>query len=282
MNGQTLKIGIVAPGSPLREEAADRVQALAASLFPDHTPDLLFHPQCFDRWGHFAGTDEQRAGALVEYANDETIDAIWFARGGYGACRLLDLTIPNLNGHARRKTFLGYSDAGSLLGALYAAGFRRLAHGPMPTDINREDGEKAVARALQFLVRGDHATLEASVTATTKAVAFNSTILAHLVGTPHLPDLAGHILMLEDVSEYAYRIDRTLWQITSCPAIRTVAGIKLGRFSDIPDNDPDFQQTEEDIATHWCAVSGIPYLGRADIGHDVDNKIVPFGAHVTS
>ena len=282
MNGQTLKIGIVAPGSPLTEQAADRVRELAASLYPDHTPNLLFHPQCFDCWGHFAGTDDTRAAALVDYANDETIDAIWFARGGYGACRLLDLAVPKLNDHARRKTFLGYSDAGSLLGALYAAGFRRLAHGPMPTDINREDGEKAVARALQFLVTGDSATLEGSVSGATKAVAFNSTILAHLVGTPHLPDLTDHILMLEDVSEYAYRIDRTLWQITSCPEIRKVAGIKLGRFSDIPDNDPDFQQSEEDIAKHWCAVSGILYLGRADIGHDVDNKIVPFGTHVTS
>ncbi len=282
MNGQTLKIGIVAPGSPLKEEAADRVRALAASLFPDHTPDLLFHPQCFDRWGHFAGTDDQRAGALIDFANDATIDAIWIARGGYGACRILDQTIPELNNEARRKTFLGYSDAGSLLGALYAAGFRRIAHGPMPTDINREDGEKAVARALRFLVANDSSTVEPTLNSTSKAVAFNSTILAHLVGTPHLPDLTDHILMLEDVSEYAYRIDRTLWQITSTPQIRKIAGLRLGRFSDIPENDPDFQQTEEDIAQHWCAKSGIPYLGRADIGHDVDNKIVPFGAQVTS
>ena len=83
--------------------------------------------------------------------------------------------------------------------------------------------------------------------------------------------------MLEEVSEYMYRIDRALLHITSNPMIRGVAGIRLGRCSAIPPNDPDFGQSEEDIAQHWCEISGIPYLGRADIGHDVANKVVPFG-----
>ncbi len=68
--------------------------------------------------------------------------------------------------------------------------------------------------------------------------------------------------------------------ITSHPSIRRVAGIRLGRCSLIPPNDPEFGSDEEDIAKHWCEVSGIPWLGRADIGHDIDNKVVPFG-HAT-
>jgi muramoyltetrapeptide carboxypeptidase len=83
--------------------------------------------------------------------------------------------------------------------------------------------------------------------------------------------------MLEEVSEYMYRIDRTLLQITSNPMMRRAKGLRLGRCSAIPANDPDFGQSEEDVIRHWCDVSGIPYLGRADIGHDIDNKIVPFG-----
>jgi muramoyltetrapeptide carboxypeptidase len=74
-----------------------------------------------------------------------------------------------------------------------------------------------------------------------------------------------------------YRIDRSLFHITSNPAVRRVAGIRLGRCSAIPDNDPDFGQTEVEVVQHWCRKSGIPYLGRADIGHDASNKIVPFG-----
>jgi muramoyltetrapeptide carboxypeptidase len=68
-----------------------------------------------------------------------------------------------------------------------------------------------------------------------------------------------------------------MFHLTSNPGIRRVAGIRLGRCSNIPPNDPAFGQSEEEVVKHWCAVSGIPYLGRADIGHDIDNKIVPFG-----
>jgi muramoyltetrapeptide carboxypeptidase len=74
-----------------------------------------------------------------------------------------------------------------------------------------------------------------------------------------------------------YRIDRSLFHLTSNPAIRGVAGIRLGRCSDIPPNDPDFGMNEEAVARYWCERSGIPWLGRADIGHDADNRIVPFG-----
>ena len=86
--------------------------------------------------------------------------------------------------------------------------------------------------------------------------------------------------MLEEVGEAMYRIDRSLFHITSQPAIRRVAGLMLGRCSDITPNDPDFGMSEEEIARDWCARSGIAWLGRADIGHDADNKVVPFGAGV--
>ena len=210
-------------------------------------------------------------------ANDASFDALWFARGGYGSCRLAERLLPKLTGAARQKTYLGYSDAGALLAGMYKEGFGGLAHGPMPSDINREGGDAAVRRALAFLVDRVPDSLEATVTPTTMTAAFNLTVLSNLIGTPLQPDLTGHILMLEDVAEYMYRIDRAMFHITSNPGIRTVAGIKLGRCSDIPPNEPEFGQTEEEVTEHWCRISGIPYLGRADIGHDVDNKVVPFG-----
>jgi muramoyltetrapeptide carboxypeptidase len=185
--------------------------------------------------------------------------------------------IAGLTPAAGKKLYLGYSDAGALLGALYKHGFDGAAHGSMPADINRESGEVAVARALSFLIDGAANTLEPTVSPTTKTAAFNMAVFSQLLGTPLQPDLTGHILMLEDVSEHVYRIDRAMFHITSNPAVRKVDGIKLGRCSEIPLNDPDFGQSEEEVVRHWCGVSGIPYLGRADIGHDIDNKIVPFG-----
>ncbi len=103
------------------------------------------------------------------------------------------------------------------------------------------------------------------------------TILSQSIGTPLQPDLTGHVLMLEEVSEQIYRIDRAMFHITSNDAVRRVVGIRLGRCSAIPPNDPEFGQDEVAVVEHWCRVAGIAYLGRADIGHDSDNKIVPFG-----
>jgi muramoyltetrapeptide carboxypeptidase len=268
------RIGVVAPGSRLEPVVAEQVQALAAASRPN--AEIQFHPQCFLTSGHFAGDDASRARAFLEIANDESFDALWVARGGYGACRVADAVLAGLTESARGKVYLGYSDAGSMLAGLYKAGFR-CAHGPVAADIRRDRGEAAVERALAWLVDRDAAALEPNVSPQTPAAAFNITILCHLIGTPLEPDLSGHVLMLEEVSEYMYRIDRSLFHLTSNPGIRKVAGIRLGRCSDIPSNDPDFGQTEEDAARHWCAVAGIPYLGRADIGHDVENKIVPFG-----
>ncbi len=278
MHGRRRRIGVVAPGGRLTPETADATLSLAAAVYPDDTPEIVFHPQCFLSDGHFAGPDALRAEAVLDVANDPGFDAVWFGRGGYGSNRLLELVLPRLTLAARSKTWLGYSDMGFLLGGLYREGFERLAHGPMPVDLRRDGGDLAVTRALRWLADDDAEALEPSLLDEERPVAaFNMTILSQLIGTPFQPDLTGHVLMLEEVSEHHYRIDRMLFHITSNPEVRRIAGLKLGRCSPVPDNDPAFGRDEEAIALDWCQRSGIPWLGRADIGHDVDNKVVPFG-----
>jgi len=269
-----MRIGIVAPSTPILKETAERVTALAAEAFPD--VELVFHPQCFLSHRHFAGEDELRARAFIEVADDPGFDALWFARGGYGSCRIAEDVVAGLGPAARDKAYLGYSDAGYMLAGLYRAGFPHLAHGPMPNDLRREGGRAAVERALAWLTRRDPSALEPSLDEAA-AAAFNVTVFSQLLGTPVEPDLAGHVLMLEDVSEHMYRTDRALFHITGNPMVRTVAGIRLGRCTEVPDNDPDFGASEEEVFRYWCDRSGIPYLGRADIGHDAQNKVVPFG-----
>lgn len=271
LKGSTVRIGIVAPSCRLEESVAGRLTDLARDAFGAAAPDFLIHPQCFMTDGHFAGPDAARADAFVDLANDPSIDAIWFARGGYGACRMVDLALPRLASVAGDKRYLGYSDAGFLLAGLYKAGIGQVAHGPMPSDIKRAGGDAAVLRGLEWLM---NPTLPANGP---KQAAFNLTVLSQLLGTPLQPDLTGHVLMIEEVGEYMYRIDRSLFHLTSNPGIRSIAGLMLGRCSDVPDNDPDFVLNEEDVTRHWCAHSGIAYLGRADIGHDAQNKVIPFG-----
>jgi muramoyltetrapeptide carboxypeptidase len=277
-----LRIGIVAPSCTLDPA----IPAKLAALAPDQ--DFVFHPQCFLSEGHFAGPDQAREDALVEMANDPGIDAIWFARGGYGACRVAGGAIARMGEAAQAKRYLGYSDAGFLLAGLYARGIGEVAHGPMPSGLHREDGAAAVLRGLDWLrtgkAEGSGDTPSAALNIAPplvgtrhKQAAFNLMVFSQLLGTPLQPDLTDHVLMLEEVSEYMYRVDRAMFHVTSNANVRQVAGIMLGRVSDVPANDPDFGQSEEEVTRYWCAKASIPYLGRADIGHDAGNRVVAFG-----
>lgn len=275
-----MRIGICAPSTPFTREDAARVTALATTTHPH--AELVFHDQCFAEAGHFAGPDYTRVAAFVDLANDRDLDAVWFVRGGYGACRIAQDAVAALKSAAGDKIYMGYSDAGNLLGALYAAKIGRVCHGPMPADMRRDGGEAALVRALDWMLHASPQSLEPHVQAGAKHAAFNLMTLAMMVGTPLMPDLSGHVLMVEEVSEYLYGYDRAFFHVTSHLQSAGLAGLRLGRVSDVPDNDRPFGEGAEEIARRWCAKTGISYLGRADIGHDADNHIVPFGLATSS
>ena len=272
--GESVKrIAIVAPSCTLKRDAAAHVEAFAAAR---GGCELRIHPQCFLSDGHFAGSDEARLAALREVMADPSVDAVWFARGGYGSNRIAGAALRDLPAAARSKTYLGYSDAGFLLGGFHRAGLR-VAHGPMPHDVLRDGGDAAIARALDWLVDRDSSALEPDARA--PAFAFNLTVLSCLLGTELEPDLSGADLLIEEVSEHHYRIDRLMFHITSSPNVRRAARIRLGRVDDIPSNDPPFERDELAIVEDWCTRSGIALGGRAAIGHHADNRVVPFGSN---
>ncbi len=266
-----IRVAVCAPSTPFDREDAARVAALAGEYAE---LELHFHEQCFAEDGHFAGPDAVRLAAFLDCANDPAFDAVWFARGGYGANRIAQDAVARLDPAARDKAFLGYSDGGYLLAALYRARIGRPVHAPMPTDVRREGGEAAVRRTLGWLC-GDRSGEEASLGGGHPVAAFNLTTLAMLGGTPIMPGLAGHVVMVEEVSEYLYAVDRLFFHATA--HLGGVAGLRLGRVSDVPENDRAFGASVEEIARFWCARHGIAFLGAADIGHDAANRIVPFG-----
>lgn len=265
-----MKIAVVAPSCTLTRQAADRLEALVRER---GDCEVVIHPQCFLVEGHFAGPDEARLSALREVMADPSVEAVWFARGGYGSNRIAEAAVADLPDAARSKLYLGYSDAGFLHAAFHKSGLD-CAWGPMPTDFHRADGEGAVNRALDWIVNRDPAALEPDLQA--PAMAFNLTVLATLLGTVLEPDFTGVDLLIEDVHEHHYRIDRTMFHVTANANVRRVARLRLGRVGDVPRNDPDFGRDEAEIVEEWCRRSGIPFGGRADIGHDALNRVVPF------
>ncbi|HWK41164.1 MAG TPA: LD-carboxypeptidase [Croceibacterium sp.] len=264
------RVAICAPSTPITRDVADRLAALAAE-FP--ALELHFHEQCFAEQGHFAGPDSQRLNAFLECANDPSFDAVWFAKGGYGANRIAAAAMARLSDAARGKAYLGYSDAGYLLAALYRDRIGHPVHAPMPVDLRRDQGDQAVRRTLAWLA-GDASGLEPDLDARPVA-AFNLMTLAMLCGTELMPDISRHVVLVEEVAEHLYAVDRLFFHVTQ--QLRGIAGIRLGRVSAVPENDRPFGAEPEEIARFWCDRTGIPFLGTADIGHDHANRIVPFG-----
>jgi muramoyltetrapeptide carboxypeptidase len=269
-----MKIAVVAPSCTLKPEAAEAVHAIVDTR---GDCELFIHPQCFLSDGHFAGPDEARLDALIEVMADKSVDSVWFARGGYGSNRIAEAVLADIPEAGRTKTYMGYSDAGFLLAGFHKAGLE-VAWGPMPQDVVRTGGEMAIERALDWLVRRDSAALEPGLEA--PAMAFNLTVLSNLLGTSLEPDFSGVDLMIEEVSEQLYRIDRSMFHVTASDNIRKIMRIRLGRVGDVIENDPKFGIDEESIVYQWCVRASIKYGGRADIGHDASNRVVPFGAKI--
>ncbi|HEX8486611.1 LD-carboxypeptidase [Sphingomonas sp.] len=269
-----MRIGVLAASSRANPEVIPKVTAFAAIAFPE--VELVFHPQCLETDGHFAGSDMRRGEAFLDYANDPAFDAIWFLRGGYGANRILSMVMPHLGRAARAKTYLGYSDVGFLLSALYARRIGYAVHGPMASDIGRGGGEETVARSLGWLARRDRAGLEPGLDGQ-PCVAFNLSILGALIGTPWLPDLTDHIVVVEEVSEAMYNVDRLLFKIAHATQLRGIAGLRLGAVSDVQPNVPAWGETLDYMMVRWSRDMGVPYLGRAEVGHTQANRVVPFG-----
>ena len=273
-----MKIAVMAPANRVDEHALDAVPALAA----EYGVELVIDPQSWaSGGGHtWAGPDQLRADTFLKYANDPSYHAIWFARGGYGSNRLFPLIFPHLEEAAKCKAYVGYSDMGFLLGALYARKIGRPIHGPMPVDINRKvGGRECAARTLAWLTRGDKSALEPGIIGTGRpAAAFNLSILAAMIGTKWLPDLADHDLLVEEVSEHLYRVDRMMFTVSNATQLAGINSLRLGTVT-LPEADgqADFGHSPDQIAWDWSKLMKKPYEGRALIGHDSNNHVVPFG-----
>ncbi len=273
------KIAVVAPSGAAKPGTdASFAAALAASPHAGKV-EIAIHRDAFATDHHFAGSDDMRLAAFLEAANDPTVDVVWALRGGYGSSRLLAGIRAGLKPVAKDKVYIGYSDFGFVLAALQGLGVRRLAHGPMPVDANGAGGAAAVDRVLGFVTSGYRTGLDATVTpGDTPRLAFNVTVLRSMLATPWMPQLAGTELYLEDVGEHDYALDRTMCQLADTAAFRSVAGVRIGRFSYTDRAEQKTFGIEQDaIVRHWCQLAGVKVLGPADIGHDSGNKIVPFG-----
>ena len=238
-------VRVVAPSSPYDPAALDRGLEVLSTRFglePRMRADLG------TRRGYLAGDDARRAEEWREAVADPDSRAIFCARGGYGAMRILPAVDPAPL-LARPKALVGFSDVTALHAVLNRAGLASV-HGPVVTQLGRapEDALRHLEallledapRAGPWEVPAPGAGLVASRTvspgrASGPLLGGTLTLLAHLAGTPYAPRLDGAILLLEDVGEKPYRIDRCLTQLRLAGALDRIAGLAIGLFTSCDD-----------------------------------------------
>lgn len=241
-----MRIGVVATSSPLGKiELQGGVDRLRRAGF-----EVVVHPNVLERHFVNAGTDAQRAAGLLEYAYDDSIDAIWCARGGYGAARVVTEIEATTKGRLlpKQKLLVGYSDVTFLHEYVRQQWNWRTLHAPMVSaSPGATDEEWAAADAL---VRGERPRLAYETPCmrwhgpapakdiAAEVIGGNLSLWVSLAGTSWQPRHRGKILFLEDIGEKLYRIDRMVVQLEQAGMLEGLAAIVLGDFTNCDDERP--------------------------------------------
>jgi muramoyltetrapeptide carboxypeptidase len=232
------------------------------------------------RTGYFAGADEARASDLNEALRDRRIDGVWCLRGGYGAIRVLDrIDWSALRGHP--KPILGYSDVTALHGAIARQAGIVSYHAPtartMLSAFSRASLERAVSRGEDSCGVAEHARVLRPGRARGRLEGGNLAVFAALVGTPYLPPLEGAILVLEDINEAVYRVDRMLAQLRLAGALHGVRAIVFGQCTNCPEEADDGARTLDDVVLELADWLRVPCLAGVPIGHVAEQWTLPLG-----
>jgi len=272
------RVQLAAASSALQADAVERLEAGIAVL-EAWGLQVDPHPEPLRQSGHLAGTDQQRLADL-----NSPSPLVACLRGGWGSARLLEQPEPFQRSNPSQ-WLLGFSDVTSLLWSRQAAGIPGGIHGPMLTSLA---GEPAWSQErLRQLLFGEPL---AALTGTTwqggvaegPVLVGNLTVATHLLGTPHLPDLRGAVLVLEDVGEAPYRLDRMLTHWRLCGALQQLAGIGFGSFSGCDDGDEPTAPEPgwRSVLQERTADLGIPVIADLPVGHEPGNAALAIGQRV--
>lgn len=270
------RVRIVAPCGPFERQRFEAgVELIRRAGFVP-----VFDDGVFAAHRYLAGDDERRRAELEAAIEDPEARAIWVARGGYGATRLLPHLDPERVAVAP-KWLVGFSDVTALHALWARAGIASL-HGPNVTTI-ADWGEEARSRLWSCLAGDRGFTLEGRCAAGGGVVegvllGGNLAVLAAMAGTGLLPSLDGAIVALEEVGERPYRLDRALHQLIHAGSFDGVVGFAVGQLSDCgepPERGADW--TARDVVCEILAAVGVPVLADLPFGHEPSSWPLPFG-----
>lgn len=281
-------IGVVAPSSPQRDDA--RLQAGIAYL-ESQGYEVKLGENLWQRYGYLAGTDEERAADLNAMIRDPRVRMIIGGRGGYGATRILR----RIDYRALRrdpKIVVGFSDLTALNCALLAKSRLVSFSGAMPgvdfwnsgavDPFAEESFWRSITSPKALGTVGQP--VEHAITRLQRGRAEgwllpgNLTLLASLVGTPWLPRTDGALLMIEEIGEEAYRVDRLLSQLDNAGHLRRVAGLALGAFTGTKPTRVSVDPLPlDDVFAEYIRRANVPAIGGLLYGHIPTKLTLPVG-----
>lgn len=237
-------------------------------------------PHCLGRSHYFSGSDEERLADFQDGLDDPSIKAILCARGGYGCVRVVEA----LNWDAFKKNptwIIGFSDVTVFHQQIHQLGIESI-HGIMP--LGFIEGSDAAKETLKKSLFGESFTLEAAHVlgnirgeARGNLVGGNMAIVTSLLGTSLSYSFKNNILVLEDIGEHVYKIDRMLYSLRLAGVFQEIKGLVLGGFSDMEDTDVPFGKTIKDLILEQVQDLGVPVAFDLPFGHISDNQALVFG-----
>ncbi|HPG24497.1 MAG: LD-carboxypeptidase [Spirochaetaceae bacterium] len=269
------RIAIAAPAGPVDPERLETGRrALERLGF-----ETVVRDDVLARDGYLAGTDERRADELMRFVTDPEVDAIVCARGGYGCARIVE----RLDADAFRqaaKPLVGYSDVTTLLlWQRRKAGLLGI-HGPMLERKDSLEGESGSALVRALMGTGPLPRFEGESLAPGwgegRLVGGSLSVVVASLGTPWEIDTRDAILVLEDVTELPYRVDRMLQQLRAAGKLDRLAGVALGDFTDCDDERHPDRGLDRLFDEVFCGL-GIPVVAGLPFGHGPSNRPWPFG-----
>ena len=270
------RVAVIAPASGFDRSAFEAGLACLAARY-----DATFGDGVFERQRYLAGSDARRLAELCAALADPGAGAVFCARGGYGATRLL-MRLGAVAPPGPPKPLVGFSDITALHLWLQAHG-RISIHGPVLTQLGRLPGSTA-ARLYALLespepaapLAGNACYVGGAVEG--RLLGGNLSVLTRLLGTPYLPSLDGAILLLEDQGERPYRLDRMWTHLALAGVFARVRGIVLGSFTGC--EEPQAPYTSAELLRELAQATGLPCAAGFPIGHGEENEPVALGVRV--
>ncbi|AEW03555.1 LD-carboxypeptidase [Niastella koreensis] len=232
---------------------------------------------------YFSGTDEERLINFQQILDDDSVNAVLCARGGYGLSRIIDhISFRKFKKHP--KWIIGFSDITVLLSHIYTNFEIATMHAPMAGAFNNDGYRNGYVQSLKNVMEGKNIKYEVpghefnrKGEGIGELVGGNLAMLAHMVGTPSDIKTKGRILFLEDVGEYLYNIDRMMHQLKRSGKLDKLAGLIIGGFSDTKDTERPFGQNVYEIIRDIVKEYDYPVCFGFPVSHEKENYALKVG-----